>query len=294
MFLEEKELPTLKCFTPQNWSGNVFETFKFHFGKPYFHPFVAEVDKYLAGCVFGINNENSGWISSLVVLPQYQGQGIATRLVQHEIEFLQSIGCLKLSAFAASQASIAVFSKFGFATLCTYTLLKRERSLSDRLLTRLLRNYGISFYKLTPPYLRDQTTWKPTPHVRRIESNDFPTLLDIDQKVTGEGREKFIKQFFSNGWVFQKGPGESVTGFYLQGEGFNPIVALDQEAGLELLCFKIGQGAQNVCVPSSNQAAINFLLENGFSVSETQPRMSFGSDIDWRPEGIFNRGGGTG
>lgn len=53
--LEFTELGQLKEFTPPNWSGNIFDTYNFHFGKPNFHPFVTAVDKCVAGCVIGIN-----------------------------------------------------------------------------------------------------------------------------------------------------------------------------------------------------------------------------------------------
>lgn len=292
--LEFSDLQQLIDFTPPNWSGSIFDTYLFHFGKPYFHPFAAEVDGRVVGCEFGLINGNSGWLNGVVVLPHYGGQGVGTKLFQFGTHYLSSMGCATLSAFPASQKSISIVSKLGYTTRCIYTLLKRERSAADRLLTQVLLKFGSNFYDVMPSFLRKQVFWNPTSQIRPILPDDHSNLLAIDREITGEFRETFLNQYLSSGWVFQPDPSSQVTGFILEGFGFNPVMALDQEAGLELLRFKLGRGSQNICVPSENQVAIDFLLKNGFNIRETQPRMTLGPELNWHSQGIFNRGSGTG
>jgi len=292
--LRENELSVLKDFTPPHWAGNVFDTFCFHFEKSYFYPFVAEIDGKIVGCAYGLQNGKSGWLSTLIVLPEYRGSGIASELLKVALDFLLHKGCSNVHAIAASKTSEFIFSKLGFVESSTYTRLYRERPIAERLITKFLRWKGNRFYDFMPSYFQDQVPWKPTPFVRKVNSSDHERILNIDREVTGEDRKVFLEQYLSGGWVYQAGENEPITGFYLEGFANNPIMALDSQAGLGLLQFKVGRGSQHICVPSVNYVAIEFLIGIGFSICETQPRMTFGPEVNWFPQGVFNRGGGTG
>lgn len=291
--LTEKEISQLKGLTPVNWSGNVYETFKFHLGKPYFVPIVAEFDGLIVGCAYGILHENSGWLSHIIVLPDYRGQGIGTKLTSHLIDLLHSEGCKSLN-LCATKAGVSLYEKLGFATSSTYTLLKRERSLLDRMITRGLRKYGNQFYKILPSFIKTKVLWRNSEHIRKIKAEDYSEIINIDEKTTGENRKVFLNQYLSSGWVYLEQDQNQITGFYLEGFGNAPIYALDSKSGLSLLHFKIGRGSKNICVPTSNKIAIKNLLNVGFRITEIQPRMTFGPILTWNPEGVFNRGGGTG
>ena len=291
--LTENGLSQLKDLTPLNWSGNVHDTFKFHFGKTYFHPIVAEKGEQIVGCAYGLLHENSGWLSNIIVLPEFRGQGFGTKLTSNLIDRLRSEVCITLN-LCATKAGISLYKNLGFATSATYTLLKRERSLLERLLTKTLRQYGEHFYKILPAFLKKYVLWEPTPHIRKIEPEDYGRVMNIDKYITGENRKAFLNQYLSSGWVYQGNIQEEITGFYLEGFGNAPIYALDPKSGLELLQFKIGRGSKNICVPTANKVAIKFLVNSGFRITEIQPRMTLGPSIDWKPQGVFNRGGGTG
>lgn len=291
--LVETEIPQLQGLTPPNWSGNVFNTFRFHFGKPNFIPIVAELNGLIVGCAYGLIHGKSAWLSHIIVLPAYRGQGIGTKLTSSLIDLMQSEGCLTLN-LCATRAGVPLYEKLGFATTSTYTLLKRERSLLDRGITKGLRKYGTQFYSILPSFLRKQVLWKQTPHIRKVITGDYRKILRIDKSVTGEDRNKFLRQYLSNGWVYQNIINNQITGFYVEGFGNTPIHALDPQAGLELLTYKIGKGSSNICVPTENKLATKYLLNVGFRITEIQPRMTLGPSIAWNPEGVFNRGSGTG
>ena len=85
---------------------------------------------------------------------------------------------------------------------------------------------------------------------------------------------------------------EPVVGFFLPELESGPILARDTHAGLELLQFKLGLGCTFAVIPTANQPAFDFLVNAGFQVENTAPRMTLGVDVDWIPTGVFSRGGG--
>lgn len=53
---------------------------------------VAEIEDKIVGSIFGSHDGRKGWINRLAVLPEYQNQGIATKLIKETEKRLSDIG----------------------------------------------------------------------------------------------------------------------------------------------------------------------------------------------------------
>lgn len=79
---------------------------------------VCTVNESVVGTVMGGYDGHRGWMYSLAVKPEYQGQGIATALVRHLEKELESRGCLKvnLQVRASNEKVVALYKKLGYKT----------------------------------------------------------------------------------------------------------------------------------------------------------------------------------
>jgi GNAT superfamily N-acetyltransferase len=257
------ELPLLKDFAPPEWNTNIAQRFTLYFGQPFFYPIVAERAGEIVGCANGLLNGAAGWLGNIIVLPEYRGQGIGSDLTTHLIEYFRYHGCISL-VLIATKLGEPVYSKLGFKVSSTYTFLRSEKILPST----------------------------PTPHIHKAQPVNFDAMQKLDQEITGERRTAFLERFLAGGWIFQAGTHEPISGFFLPGLENGPILARDAIAGLGLLQFKLGSGYPSVVVPSSNQPALDLLLGSGFHIENTAARMTLGEELDWKPEGVFSRGGG--
>lgn len=172
-------------------------------------------------------------------------------------------GCTSQVLIATKLGEI-IYAKLGFKVNSSYTFLRSE---------------------ITIPAA-------PTPFIRKARPRDFEAMRELDREITGEHRAAFLEQSLAEGWVFQSRVQEPVAGFFLPTLESGPILARDTTAGLELLKYKLGLGCTFVVVPSSNLPALEFLINVGFHVENTAPRMTLGEEVNWIPAGVFSRGGG--
>ena len=157
------ELPLLKDFAPPDWNTDLSITFSFHYGQPYFHPLVAELDGKVAGCANGLLNGNAGWLGNIIVLPEFRGQGIGYALTAELVKFFRARDVVH-QILIATQMGKPVYRKLDFETVSHYIFLKRETE----------RDPG------------------PVVNVRPATALDFPAVLAIDRAVTGEERAAFL------------------------------------------------------------------------------------------------------
>jgi hypothetical protein len=179
------------------------------------------------------------------------------------MDFLDQRGCPS-QILIATESGEPVYKKLGFVTRSTYSFLRRETPAEPQKVE----------------------------HVRQTEPKDFPMILEIDKEITGEERAAFLESFLAGSWVFPSDPAHPVEGFLLPGLEQGPILALNPEAGLALLRFKLNLGYTSITLPTANETAIDFLNRTGFQVTALRPRMTFGPDVAWRPELVFSRGSG--
>jgi ribosomal protein S18 acetylase RimI-like enzyme len=118
--IEPMEIPTLKDFAPPDWSSDLSIVFAFHFGQPYFHPIVAELDGKLVGCAQGILTGKSGWLGNIIVLPEYRGRGIGTGLLR-TVEADLPTPVVRLNVRASNQTAIQLYLHLGYHRVGTWS-----------------------------------------------------------------------------------------------------------------------------------------------------------------------------
>ena len=127
-------------------------------------------------------------------------------------------------------------------------------------------------------------------NIRRALPSDYQSIFSLDLLITGENRKELLEKFLFGGWVYPANHNSNITGFFLPTLDRGPIIASDYKAGLNLLKFKLSLGHNNFGIPENNLIALNFLLDQGFQVQYTLPRMELGNNINWHQEGVFNIG----
>ena len=74
--------------------------------------------------------------------------------------------------------------------------------------------------------------------------------------------------------------------------GGGAILAVNEDAGRELLKFRLSFGKTNAVIPAENTVAYEFLINEGFTIYQTLPRMILGEEVNWKPSAVFNRATG--
>lgn len=84
--------------------------------KPYSIFLVSEINGRIIGSIFGTHDGRRGWINRLAVLPNYQQQGISTRLVNEVEKVLtkQGIDIVASLVEDRNKISMKVFERFGY------------------------------------------------------------------------------------------------------------------------------------------------------------------------------------
>ena len=253
--ITELEIPLLQNFPPEEWSLNLPGLFSFHFGYPYFYPSV--------GCGIGIIHGSVSWLGTIIVLPEYRGQGIGQQITSHLIDYCRKKGCIS-QILTATEMGEPIYKKLGFEIKSTYVFFKKESIIPIQHISR----------------------------VREMRHEDFSAVKQLDREVTGEERFQFIERYFSTGWVYAGEASSDIAGFYLPDFGAGLIIACTAEAGLELMKKRLTHGKTSAVVPAANAIAQEFLLSVGFQECRTAPRMILGNDVKWQPSMMYNRGTG--
>jgi hypothetical protein len=157
-----------------------------------------------------------------------------------------------------------VYTKLGFKVRSTYTFLRSNRAIPAG----------------------------PTLHVRKVNPEEFGAIQELDCEITGEKRATFLERCLASAWVSYSDAHDQLGGFFLPDLASGPVIARDAKAGMKLLQYKIDLGCTSIVVPSANRPALDFLIEAGFQVESTAPRMTLGAELDRNPGGVFNRGSG--
>jgi GNAT superfamily N-acetyltransferase len=262
--LLKSEIGLLQDFPPKEWTIDLPAFMSLHFGYPYFFPIAAEIENKVVGCGNGILNGNVGWIGNIIVLPEYRNRGIGYELTKFLVEYFRDKGCTT-QLLIASDMGRNIYTKLGFKITSTYQFFKAGTMFSD---------------------------YRKAVGIRKIKESDFSSLRKLDKKATGEERFHLIVRFFSTGWVYTYKESNEIRGIYLPDLGGGLVIAMDDEAGLELLKFRLSQGKTNAVIPIENEAALNLLKSEGHQPYQILPRMVLGDEVKWKPKFIFNRASG--
>lgn len=242
---------------PEGWY-NVADFFSRYFGEANFFPIAAVENGKLAGIANGIINGNVAWLGNIVVHKDFRRKGIGLALTKSIIELTESRGC-KTQLLVATNDGYPIYSGLGFEIVCLYNYYKVENT--DN-------NYSEE-------------------NIHQAGAEDFSDIIKMDSMVSAEDREYWISQNLSNAIIYKRR--NKLCGYYLPEAGEGTIVAINEEAGIELLKYKISFGQNKIVIPEKNKVVQKFMKKNNIKKYDSLPRMIYGEMINWKPENIYNR-----
>ncbi len=216
----------------------------------------------------------TGWIAMVLVGQAYRGFGIAGRLMQHAIAWLQHKGVksIRLDATAMGQK---VYRKLGFRE--EYEVIRYEGTAGKKIPGMALQTV------LSTDALMDE-------------------IAGLDRRATGTDRRVFLENLDMTKTTAyrlktdREGTAEGYAGFR---EGRNavqigPAVAFTDNAGQMLLDTILARFPGSPCfidLPAENKPAIRWAESHGFKIQRSFMRMYLGEKPWDRPDWIWASSG---
>ena len=220
-----------------------------------------------AAFVFG----SIGWIAMVLVDEAFRHRGIASRLVEHALQYLEGRG-VRTTRLDATPAGRPVYEPLGF--LPEYPLVRMQATVSPRA-------DGAAFMPL------------PTDRVREV--------CALDLQITGTPRQRLIHALYAERpEAAMAGLREAgVTGYAMWRPGrrasqIGPAVAVSPQIGIALLDQVLQRcpvGPVFADMPTDNAAAMQWATSLGFTVQREFTRMYRGTRIADFPEQIWASSG---
>jgi len=147
-----------------------------------------------------------------------------------------------------------------------------------------------SHYVFLKPGSAEPVTAAAVESISPITPKDHDAIIALDHSLSGEERGGLLLNSFSNGYKYADG---SIRGYYLPDLGKGLVIADTDQAGIDLLKFKVSRERSMVCIPEANAVAMEFLVSIGYQPYLTATRMYLGKNIVWQPEKVYARGSGA-
>jgi ribosomal protein S18 acetylase RimI-like enzyme len=259
--IRKNELHLIRDFPPPDWNLDLENEYYKHFGKNYFYPVVATVKSTIVGTGIAVINDNVSWLGTIIVREDYRNNGIGKLITSHLINYSKSKGMKTILLFA-TELGLPLYQKLGFQHDLNYLSFKSN-----------------TIYKFCSEFKS----------ITRITNKDYQHILELDYAITGEKRKELLTSTLNTGFKYKD---SLIKGFYLPDFGRGLIIASSENAGLELLKFRLILNPSTICVPETNKRAIEFLTSIGFYQYSKIPRMYLDKNIIWNSKNVYSRGCG--
>ena len=261
--IKREELSLVRDFAPSDWNVNLEKLFGQHYDQSYFYALIVLSGAELSGTGMAVIHGNCAWIGTIIVREEYRRQGIGKQITQHLIDYSQQKG-RETILLSASHAGAPMYAKMGFAVDSHYVFLK--------------------------PGAPEPVVAAAVEYISPITPKDHDAIIALDHSLSGEERGDLLLNSFSNSYKYADGP---IRGYYLPDFGKGLVIADTDQAGIELLKFKVSRERSMVCIPEANAVAMEFLVSIGYQPYLTATRMYLGKNIVWQPGKVYARGSGA-
>jgi N-acetylglutamate synthase-like GNAT family acetyltransferase len=250
------DLQQLPALQPADW-GDLTPRFQYFIESDLCSPVKIEENGELVAIGTSVFHCDTVWLACIVVHPGHRNKGLGNTVTRALIDDIDR-NRYQTIYLDATEYGYPVYKKLGFEVETQYAHLRRETEpvpyeISDKII----------------PY----------------EDQYKEQMMALDRSVSGEDR-MMLHDFLSQTELYVEG--NQVLGFYIPGWGDGPIVAANNEVGLELMKLRVQEYGMAV-LPIANQAALDFLKENGYQIYKHSRRMLLGEVRAWKPELLFNR-----
>jgi len=259
---ETRYLDQLDRLPPENWQSSTYDLFMHNEWQPWFHSFQVVVEKQnLIGFGMIFHFDDVAWLGWILVHHNYRKQGIGTQMSQFLVEKSKSLGATKI-LLTATELGAPIYEKLGFKYSGNYLFFSLPQNLKN-------------FYESSK--------------IRKAKKTDINDIVQLDQMATAEKRQILLENYIDSTFVFGN---PSIEGFYIENLGSGWIVANNADAGAQLAAYRNKKQHKLVIVPDGNIAYVKDLREVGYVEKFKVPRMVLGSEPNWKPDMIYNRGAG--
>ena len=256
------DLAEIRKLQPEGWTDIVPE-FENYINNDFCFPIKASFDNRIAGVGSLIVFGSTAWLAHIIVDQEYRNRGIGFQITEKLLKEGHDKS-VKTWLLIATELGLPVYKKLGFSIVTEY-----------------------QFFMRVNPWRGFQLSSNIFPYENNLESR----IYEIDEKISGENRKSLMGDYLENTLVYSIN--NSVTGFYMPGLGEGTILSNTKEAGIELMKIKYSK-VDKAVLPLENHIGTEFLIENGFTLSDTKgTRMILGNEIHWKPGQIFSRIGGN-
>ena len=255
------DLAQIGKLQPDGWP-DITVWFRFFISNEFCKPVKIVVGDQIVGVGCSIIFKDSAWLGHIIVGSEYRNRGFGFQMVERMLSDLndKSIGTVLL---ISSQLGEPVYKKAGFRFVSDYIFLARKKPWMEKVIS---------------------------PNIKPCEDRFYEEMLRMDREISGEEREPLLKEHLANAFVYING--NAITGFYISTLGDGPIFATTTEAGTALMSLKYAN-VDKAVLPGENQTGLDFLLQNGFEITEKKgTRMILGKELAWQPDKFFSRIGG--
>jgi GNAT superfamily N-acetyltransferase len=254
------DIVEVRGLQPQNMP-DILPKIELYLCLPFCHSFKMTEGNKICAIGTAILYETTAWLAHVIVHEHYRNRGLGTLMLDHLCGYCRQ-NKYDTTLLFATEMGYPVYKKYGFQVQTEYAWYERETPLED-----------IAH-----------------PNIYRPADTDLEGMLDLDRYISGEDRRNLLQNYLLQGFVYKKGT--EVTGFYLPEAGEGVIIALDEEAGTELMRLRLRDHTQAV-LPVENTQGASFLMANGFMETKKGKRMVYGHGIVCKNEHIYNRIGGN-
>ena len=257
------DISILSPMFPPEWNFDFTNFANQYFNTSFFKGFtlIDHEDIIGFGNLFVFNS--IAWLGNIIVEKAYRNKGLGTKITNHLIDFGKQNNVESFSLIATKEGAY-IYKKLGFdleESYCFYQLKKK-----------------LPFFELSK-------------NIVPLTNIYNEKLYTLDMQLSGENRDKFLKMHLKNGKVYLNND-DNIEGFFLPQLGYGLIQSTNEIAGIELLKFKIKQGANSIVITESNQTASSFLNNLGFKQSSIAQRMILGKKYSWHANALYSRGAG--
>lgn len=256
---QSTDLARLNEVQPPEWP-DITPYFEFYLSNSYSFPFRVTSEEELIGTGSVIFHRNTAWVAHIIVKPDYRGRGLGREITDHLLSIAKKRKPRSIMLIATPMGE-PLYTKMGFIKDAEYSFFREGHT----------------------PVPSDSL-------IRNAVFSDFGTLLEMDTQISGEDRSILLTPHLPDAFVY--GSEHHASGAYFPTLTEGLIIAVNKEAGLELMKYKYNKGIITAILPSDNIAGMNLLQESGSHFFRTASRMHIGEKINWKPEGIFSRIGG--
>jgi GNAT superfamily N-acetyltransferase len=234
--------------------------------------FVAEVKGLVVGVAMGIGFGQTGWVSSVVVSPDWQRRGVGSALTERAVEFaLVEAHTVLLLALEPARR---MYERLGFVDDGSYG-------------TWILPSASLNAAKSWAPHLNAKRAAAPAQVLEQC--------LELDRLATGENRRSYLQPLASTmRMALPTGSSGDDTsapvGYMAQlSWGAGPIIAADAEVGIRLVREALAANPNaRIEFPDANEGGQAIMRELGLLRVDDDFRMRLGPPIPgFRPHFIY-------